>query len=528
MQSDVKDEPYSGGRGGGHTHHPRGSPALAPRDADFDVATSPHGATQQPSEQYAGTPLQSWSEQMRSETPVLWPIGLDAVPSPQVPKNGSDAQRATQATLRSVSPTLRSLELARHTRRLSKLLDKVLLLRTQYEHRAQTLASCRRYQQQSTAGLMLALNRGLASAPGSNEHEQSAVIAEAYEQYRADYETTQDEESKVMQLAGQLSEMEYKLRNIEEGLTRTLKSLGHVLKRSGSEVSSHRLSPSHSTHERSGFGDIHPLLAEYFDRKGDVSIMIERLHELQFDHSEGLLSREILADRGDALDTTDQQFQNEFIARRDEILRELEAAEADTVALKAQCEAAGLDTVIVRESSISSEEQGTLAVPDVPLVVRTAGSPVVRSIAPQESDIESWLTDVLSRSQPSLLGTATARTEDPLMLLPPSLRVLPATHSDMRQDPLQPQPNTATMQVSSSPRYNTTGPVTLSSTHGYPFKSLARSMSLPAALEASAGRLLLPGSQHVAISRTQEAAPELVARGQSPYATGQPRDGGPL
>ena len=89
--------------------------------------------------------------------------------------------------------------------------------------------------------------------------------------------------------------------------------------------------------------DLPPLLAEYFDRKGDVGIHYERLQEHDFYHQEALTERTRVRKRGCFVDVPDHQFDQSYQDRRNLIIRDLRVAEADVDALALRCREAGID-----------------------------------------------------------------------------------------------------------------------------------------------------------------------------------------
>jgi hypothetical protein len=99
------------------------------------------------------------------------------------------------------------------------------------------------------------------------------------------------------------------------------------------------------------------LLNRYFDRMGDLHIWEERLLELEYHHQLGLEQRELVRDRGDVLDVTDERFEENYQGRKAHYVGQIQAIEKDCRDLELLCQKQGLVTEEVKNqhSSIESE-----------------------------------------------------------------------------------------------------------------------------------------------------------------------------
>lgn len=86
-----------------------------------------------------------------------------------------------------------------------------------------------------------------------------------------------------------------------------------------------------------------PRLERYFDKAGDVKIMCERLLDLDQWRQETVITRELLADRGDVLPQSNEEFEEDYLRKRAIIEEEVNVVIAEADQLREACEQAGLD-----------------------------------------------------------------------------------------------------------------------------------------------------------------------------------------
>lgn len=197
-----------------------------------------------------------------------------------------------------------------------------------------------------------------------------------------------------------------------------------------SSQSSH--SESRSTNSNS---DTPALLREYHECRGRVQILKERLGEADYYHEEHRVQREMMADRGEALESTDADFEEDYRKHRKETEDELGQRVAKLEELELRCQHEGLSTNPVKaQSSIKSfagDPEEMLAQDDEVETELLIGEglvskPLIQPIsyleiqddlaeAPQTSGrVESWLDEIAAASTPlGLAGSASPNQISP-------------------------------------------------------------------------------------------------------------------
>lgn len=228
------------------------------------------------------------------------------------------------------------------------------------------------------------------------------------EDYRKDYRNLLREETKLKALSEEVSNLDYELKELNMKLQDHL-ALEDFVPNLHAALRELNLRPPFSSPTASKAGTATPpLVAKYFDEKGNAGIFRERLQEEEYWHHEGLIERALITDRGDVLDVTDEQFQQNYDHVRRNLDADIAMAEAKAAALKQQCEDAGLDIDKYRRTVPSIEAASTagrtqsvfgLAVPEDALsdieaiAVQTTRPISIQSIR-ASNKIDSWLRNV--------------------------------------------------------------------------------------------------------------------------------------
>jgi len=273
----------------------------------------------------------------------------------------------------------------RHLRKLTKLTDTILLKRTQLAHDEQSLVRGHEFLIQSTRELKSALNEFMHYRPG-HPHDQ---IDDLYTKFCDDQLAVMQQYASVAKSRAEMNELEYKLVSKEQVLAELLSNLAGAQPDAASKAHDELAQLSEDTSEASSRSDTPSLLAKYFDKKGDVSIYKERLEELEAAFKDGQVQRDFIADRGDPLDLSDEQYLASFAAKRDEILRDLAVAERDSEQLALQCGKVGLSTGVHRTAR-------SIIDGDTEVVTRPSGSAAPRSHRTGKSAalVQEWLDDL--------------------------------------------------------------------------------------------------------------------------------------
>ncbi|OQN96404.1 hypothetical protein B0A48_17656 [Cryoendolithus antarcticus] len=173
-----------------------------------------------------------------------------------------------------------------------------------------------------------------------------------------------------------------------------------------------------------------PLLAQYYDRAGDVSIMAERMGDLQEQHYHEIATRGLREDQAEVLSIADADFDDNYEREHRILQTELDIAAGEADELRARCEAAGLDISAglrntedsdtdVEDSDLKPSNELIAPTPSGPThdvegmlhlldikdaaeQVRTASSVLRAPLKPSESDdrtvisVDDWIASVTS------------------------------------------------------------------------------------------------------------------------------------
>ena len=311
-----------------------------------------------------------------------------------------------------------SESLATHQGRLIRLTDKVLLKRAQMQHQQATVETCRNFYNSSLTTLnpnsrlrrlgdpqgqvgprkgkrrkrrsklnengdidplklevtptptvpdveqdqVIAAAHPVAPEPDSVEHtalDSPAEFSSLLDQYHSDYDILMIEEAKLKAVMEELSSLEFEIKELHESM-RTRLASRHFVRDLYTALGELSLEPLYSSKATSKAGTKTPsLIDEYFDEKGNLGVFRERLQELEYWFNEGLLERALIADRGDPLDVTDEQFQQTYDVRRKDLIEDIETAEMKAMVLAQQCREAGLDIDRYRNNNPSIQDAST-------------------------------------------------------------------------------------------------------------------------------------------------------------------------
>ncbi|KAK3712225.1 hypothetical protein LTR37_009087 [Vermiconidia calcicola] len=240
---------------------------------------------------------------------------------------------------------------------------------------------------------------------GRQELSPYQTLENAFEQNCEDYKALVAQEAELKDMFEALSTLEYKV-EAKEAIVSKLMHSGGFTKDLRTEMLDTKLAEEESESEPPTVDTTPPILAEYYDRKGDIGVFHERLQDLDFYHEEGRLERDFIRDRGDDVEVTDTEFESNYQARRAQILKDLAWAQAEAGRLEGECQRGGLDTNAHRASapSMYADSSGAQPVPDnLLLMIR----PVEPSLSPRpdggeitsQRRIDTWLHNMSDLSE---------------------------------------------------------------------------------------------------------------------------------
>ncbi|KAK1053308.1 hypothetical protein LTR33_014359 [Friedmanniomyces endolithicus] len=338
------------------------------------------------------------------------------------------------------------VDTAHQARKLARYIDRVLLKRTQvnyqeeswlrkYEHLDESVEALKNALSQSAEALKTALadaNKG--DVPPS--HLES--ITELQLQFRTDFNAIKARNKAFRDAQSSLSSLEFRLAAKESIIVDVISSFAGRLPSDASDTDSFGELGAASTKS-----DTPSLLRRFYDRMGEEGVFLERLHEQALFHEEGLIERGLVADRGDTLVIDDVQFENERRVEREKIQSDLWSAQEDVARLKAECEAAGLDTQVRRQPSESLSFSHSYPVEDevyaLPMIwdnfLRDVpGQPYPKGTStpggPDGDLIQGWLDNV-SAHPIEVPDTTLTALEGTTAAYDDSVEPLPASHDDL-------------------------------------------------------------------------------------------------
>ncbi|KAK5742066.1 hypothetical protein LTR17_003574 [Elasticomyces elasticus] len=286
--------------------------------------------------------------------------------------------------LRNSEPAVQHASKFRNARNLARLVRKVVAERFWLDHEQECLVAKFKDLDQSTVTLMAAL---LAVNLNQSSTEKLQDLDGLRAQCEADVEaidvqrrTVQAQSTRLEALEGRLSEKEHAILTVMSSFV-------------GSDLSDAAGSESSSVQTPS---DTPTLLLRYYQRKTDENVHIERLQHHNNVYWEQRDQRAFIADRGDPLPSTDEQFELEYNTEYDIILADILSAQADASKLKTECEAAGFSTDVPVATTADVSWQ-PVVMEDRDLLHRVALQPSSKNLFVRESGdlgIQSWLNDV--------------------------------------------------------------------------------------------------------------------------------------
>ncbi|KAK0887923.1 hypothetical protein LTR02_016776 [Friedmanniomyces endolithicus] len=346
---------------------------------------------------------------------------------------------------RSPVPGEDPVDTAHQARKLARYIDRVLLKRTQvnyqeeswlrkYEHLDESAEALKNALNQSAEALKSALaETNVRDVPPS--HLES--IAELQLEFRSDFNAIKARNKAFRDAQSSLSSLEFRLAAKESIIVDVISSFAGRLPSDASDTDSFGELAAASVKS-----DTPSLLRRFYERMGDEGVFLERLHEQALFHEEGLIERGLVADRGDALPIDDEQFENERRVEREKIQSDLWSAQEDVARLRAECEAAGLDTQVRRQPSESLSFSHPYPVEDevyaLPIIwdnfLRDANGrpyPKGRSTpgGPDGDVIRGWLDNV-SADPIEVRDTMLPVLEETAAAYDDSVEPLPASHDD--------------------------------------------------------------------------------------------------
>lgn len=266
------------------------------------------------------------------------------------PWNGESAgSKASRKRSQSAGPDPAQLPHAKKLRRVGQLCDAIVVRQYELQHQEATLNHCGEFVEQSAAQLLRS-STSLTDTPNN-----TSQLTKDVSRLQTDLAALRTQLSLVQGLRHIIINLEVRLRGRIDKLTQPLPCGLADNNIFDSQLDQGVIESNTSSARSDSENETPSLVAEYYDRKGDIGVFQDRLGELEYNYHEGLVRREMISDRGDQLSISDSQYNKRYDEDRRDILNDLEQAERDTEDLGRRCQAAGHD--ILRQRKVSSSDQ---------------------------------------------------------------------------------------------------------------------------------------------------------------------------
>ena len=190
---------------------------------------------------------------------------------------------------------------------------------------------------------VISKNASLSSLKQPTAKEINRIRRIAYEQYQTDIQTTITQEEDLNAMTDELSKLEYALAQLHRSFAEHVKAVNFARELHSSLLDLNLGTERSLTWTTGAESETPPLVSEYFEQKGDEGVYRERLQDLEFSFHEGLVERELITERGDKLDVSDEVFRQNYDERRKDLNEEIFVAEEKAASLARRCAEAGLD-----------------------------------------------------------------------------------------------------------------------------------------------------------------------------------------
>nr|POF06905.1 hypothetical protein CFP56_31529 [Quercus suber] len=208
----------------------------------------------------------------------------------------------------------RAMELfAQDYARLKDVRQESLLLRSRSHHEHETYRHSRQFVQKSQNAFMKELTKVIEHIPAAPRFHE---LRNLYQQLEKDQASSETEAARVKAIELELSAIDYSMARLEKSLG---KSARRVLKPAEGikwPVATGSLEPDpgmpHPTEEKSPTLSIDPMLLDFFDKVGKVSIMQDRVYQLEEEHQDDRIERELELDRGQVPEISEEEFMLAF------------------------------------------------------------------------------------------------------------------------------------------------------------------------------------------------------------------------
>ncbi|GAB7362829.1 hypothetical protein MBLNU230_g3132t1 [Neophaeotheca triangularis] len=211
-------------------------------------------------------------------------------------------------------------------------------------------------------------------------------LEQLYQQAQSGQTALQNQEHVLSSLEVKFNALEYRLIKREEEFVASAETFASSVQEIPTAIRDPPLAILPPSEHNETASTTHPLLAEYYDRKGDIAVYLERLQEFVEEHQEALGRRDLAKDQDQVLEISDEQFQQDFEQARELLENDYEKALQDTDRLGKLCQKQGIEIPIPTPSS-----PGAISTQD-PRWSRASLSSGVASM-PLVTELRPWLSE---------------------------------------------------------------------------------------------------------------------------------------
>nr|POF17989.1 hypothetical protein CFP56_13400 [Quercus suber] len=261
----------------------------------------------------------------------------------------------------------RSTELfAQDCAQLKELRWETALLRDRAHFGHQAYGTTRRFVQDSQAAFMNEVERIREFIPSA---PQFVHLDNLYQQLVDDQAALDSEAAKASAIEHELSANDSRAAKLEKSARKNARRILKTFKGFEWPTAMDRFDPDSviapSLRERSPPTPLDPMLQDFFDSVGKLSIMQERVHELVEMHEDDRLQRELQLDQGQIPEISEEELDVAFKSDFEQATNDLRLAQDAHSKAKAACEERGIDIQDYLEKD-TARVDGELATKDLP------------------------------------------------------------------------------------------------------------------------------------------------------------------
>lgn len=251
-------------------------------------------------------PLEDWSSSASLTQDTL---RLHRDLEPESPRTEQQPQHSHAMSETHALVELAARQVTRRQAKLAPLRQEVQLLRDRANYEWEARTHERRHVRDSQKELM----EELAAVFGQLSRDPAfSRLQSLYQQCLGDQQALADQIAVSRTVENELSSVQYRMMTEEKSFTKSVKKLLEAVHASGLDRTSSSLRSGPASQspvsQIASPPELHPLLADCYDKVGDVKLARERIAEIVLQHEEEQISRKFREDQGRPMDLSDETF----------------------------------------------------------------------------------------------------------------------------------------------------------------------------------------------------------------------------